>query len=96
LGWLWHCPQILRPDWKGFPRINKAYNLLTVVLSDEGKKFYNIGPRATKLNEEFLFTFSFKNFFGNFPKQTYSNVGSLLGYITVTIWQMVAHPETSS
>ncbi len=22
LGWLWPCPQILRPDWKGFPRMN--------------------------------------------------------------------------
>jgi hypothetical protein len=21
-GWLWPCPQILRPDWKGFPRAN--------------------------------------------------------------------------
>jgi hypothetical protein len=22
LGWLRPCPQILRPDWKGFPRTN--------------------------------------------------------------------------
>jgi hypothetical protein len=22
LGLLWPCPQILRPDWKGFPRVN--------------------------------------------------------------------------
>ncbi len=22
LGWLWPCPQILRPDWKEFPRAN--------------------------------------------------------------------------
>jgi hypothetical protein len=22
LGWLWPCPQILRPDWKGFPMAN--------------------------------------------------------------------------
>ncbi len=22
MGWLWTCPQILRPDWKGFPRTN--------------------------------------------------------------------------
>ncbi len=21
-SWLWPCPQILRPDWKGFPRTN--------------------------------------------------------------------------
>ncbi len=36
LGWLWPCPQILRPDWKGFP------SLLGLIISDEGKKFYNI------------------------------------------------------
>jgi hypothetical protein len=26
LGWLWLCPQTLKPDWKRFPRKNtKAY-----------------------------------------------------------------------
>jgi len=38
LGWLWLFTQILRPDWKGFPRTN----LLGLIISDEGKKFYNI------------------------------------------------------
>jgi hypothetical protein len=42
LGLLWPCPQILRPDWKGFPMATPlAY--LGLIISDEGKKFYNIG-----------------------------------------------------
>jgi hypothetical protein len=37
------CPQILRPDWKGFPRTNTIF--LALIVSDEGKKFYNIDSR---------------------------------------------------
>jgi hypothetical protein len=40
LGWLWPCPQILTADWKGFLR--KPSSLLGLVVSEEGKKFYNI------------------------------------------------------
>ncbi len=39
-GLFWPCSQILRPDWKGFPS-----SLLGLIISDEGKKFYNIGTR---------------------------------------------------
>ncbi len=32
LGWLWPCPQILRPDWKGFLRTDAlAYWALSSV-----------------------------------------------------------------
>ncbi len=31
LGWLWPCPQIIRPDWKGFPS-----SLLGLIISDQG------------------------------------------------------------
>jgi len=41
LGWLWPCPQIPRPDWKGFPS-TKPSSLLGLSVNDEGKKFYNI------------------------------------------------------
>jgi hypothetical protein len=37
----WPCPQILRPDWKGFSK-DKPSSLLGFTISDEGKKFYNI------------------------------------------------------
>jgi hypothetical protein len=36
IGWLWPCPQILRPDWNGFPR--KPSSLLDHAVSDEEKK----------------------------------------------------------
>jgi hypothetical protein len=57
LGWLWPCPQILRPDWKGFPSTNPS-SLLCLLVSDEGKKFYNIDHRIIreKLRLEFLGT----------------------------------------
>jgi hypothetical protein len=44
LGWLWHCPQILGPDWKRFPS-----SLLGLVDSDEGKKFNKIDTRRRKV-----------------------------------------------
>jgi hypothetical protein len=41
MGLLWPCPQIQRPDWKGFLRANPlaywASSLLGLVVSDEGK-----------------------------------------------------------
>ncbi len=41
MGWLWPCPQILIPDWKGFPRTNPiAYWALSSVTKE--KKFYSI------------------------------------------------------
>jgi hypothetical protein len=46
MGWLWPFPQILRPDWKGFPR-DKPSSLIGLVISDEGKKFYNIDTWCT-------------------------------------------------
>jgi hypothetical protein len=41
IGWLWPCPQILRPDWKGFSK-DEPSSLLGLPVSDKGKKFYNI------------------------------------------------------
>ncbi len=39
----WPCPQILRPDWKGFPRTNPlAYSAGPSVMTD--KMFYNTDP----------------------------------------------------
>ncbi len=46
LGWLWPCPQIRRPDWKGFPRTNAlAYSALSSVSKE--KKFFNNDIRST-------------------------------------------------
>ncbi len=42
---LWPCPQILRPDWKGFPRENPLANRASPSVTKE-KKFYNIDTRS--------------------------------------------------
>jgi len=43
LGWLWPCPQILRPDWKGFLRINApAYWVLPLAMNE--KSFITLSP----------------------------------------------------
>ncbi len=42
-GWLWPCPQILRPDWKGFSK-NKRSSLLGLVVSDKEKSFITSTP----------------------------------------------------
>ncbi len=41
LGWLWPCPQILKPDWIRVSK-DKPSSLLGLVVTNEGKKFYNI------------------------------------------------------
>jgi hypothetical protein len=47
LGLLWPCPQILRPDWKGFPR---ASPLAYWALSSETKEksFITLTPVVPK------------------------------------------------
>ncbi len=43
MGWLWPCPQILRPDWKGFPRTNAlAYQALLLPMKE--KSFITLIP----------------------------------------------------
>ncbi len=47
LGWLWTCPQILRPDWKGYPRTNTlAYWALSLVT--EEKSFITLTPACER------------------------------------------------
>jgi hypothetical protein len=41
LGWLWPCSQILRLTGKGSK--DKRSSLLGLVVSDEEKKFYDVG-----------------------------------------------------
>ncbi len=43
LGWLWPCPQILRPDWKGFPRTNPLSYLASSSVMKE-KSFIALTP----------------------------------------------------
>ncbi len=45
-GWLWPCPQILRPDWKGFPRANLLAYWASLSVTKE-KSFDNVDPRRT-------------------------------------------------
>ncbi len=56
LGWLWPCPQILRPYWKGFPRTNALAYLASSSAPEEtsfitGHKFYNIDTRKSNEKE---------------------------------------------
>ncbi len=49
LGWLWPCPQILRPHWKGFPRANAlAYQASS---SATKEKTFNIDTRQLDFSE---------------------------------------------
>ncbi len=44
LGWFWPCPQILRHDWKGFPRTYAlAYNKASASVTKE-KSFITVTP----------------------------------------------------
>ncbi len=40
---LWPCPQILRPDWKGFPRANPLANWTSSSVTKE-KSFITLTP----------------------------------------------------
>jgi hypothetical protein len=53
LGWLRPCPQILRPDWKGFPRANPlAYWALSSATKE--KSFITLTPEYIKFITEDL------------------------------------------
>ncbi len=43
MGWLWPCPQILRPDWKGFQRANPLAYLASSSVMKE-KSFITLTP----------------------------------------------------
>jgi hypothetical protein len=43
LGWLWTCPQILRPDWKGFSRTNSLAYWASSSVTKE-KSFVTLTP----------------------------------------------------
>ncbi len=43
ISWVWHCPQILRPDWKGFPRTN-ALAYLASSFARKEKGFITLMP----------------------------------------------------
>jgi hypothetical protein len=54
LDWLWPCPQILRPDWKGFPRSNPiAYWALSLVIKE--KSFITLTPGQNFYKTFFFF-----------------------------------------
>jgi hypothetical protein len=47
-GWLWTCRQILRPDWKGFPRTNPLAYWASLSVMKE-KSFITLTPGRTLL-----------------------------------------------
>jgi hypothetical protein len=58
LGWLWPCPQIEGKARAWLERLSKGKpsSLLGLVVSDEGKKFYDID---TRLNAELSFYYNY-------------------------------------
>ncbi len=47
LGQLWSCPQILRPDWKGFPRANPLADWISSSVT-KGKGFITLAPGPSR------------------------------------------------
>ncbi len=48
MGWLWPCPQILRQDWKGFPRANPLAYWASSSVKNE-KSFITLTPGQSRL-----------------------------------------------
>ncbi len=53
MGWLWPCPQILRPDWKGFPRANPLAYWASLSVTKE-KSFITLTPGANAIRHFFF------------------------------------------
>ena len=53
MGWLWPCPQIIRPNWKGFPRTNAvAYLALSSAMKE--KSFITLTTGGNVLQLDFF------------------------------------------
>ncbi len=57
MGLLWPCPQILRPNWKGFPRANPlAYRDSSLVMKE--KSFLTLAPGVNVIKQFTVVSFA--------------------------------------
>jgi hypothetical protein len=74
LGWLWPCPKIIRPHWKGFPRANPLDYWATLSATKE-KSFITLTP-GEKIAK--LFRPQFTNVHNKLERLSVASLSSLV------------------